>query len=101
MQMGFVSMGSIKLSIKQTRLGPVRSSPTPSDISDKLSDSIEKAKETCADENAKGECAAAWDEVEELSATAKDARLKADKSDPLEEYCKDNPETDECRTYDD
>ncbi|CAN8280603.1 unnamed protein product [Cochlearia groenlandica] len=48
------------------------------------------------------ECVAAWDEVEELSAAASHARdkKKAAGSDSLEEYCKDNPETNECRTYD-
>uniref|UniRef100_A0A0D9XSQ4 CP12 domain-containing protein n=1 Tax=Leersia perrieri TaxID=77586 RepID=A0A0D9XSQ4_9ORYZ len=74
---------------------------TPPDISDKMSESIDKAKEACADDSASGECAAAWDEVEELSAAASHARDKLkDNSDPLENYCKENPETDECRTYD-
>nr|CAD1828556.1 unnamed protein product [Ananas comosus var. bracteatus] len=52
-------------------------------------------------ENTEGECAAAWDEVEELSAAASHARDKLKENDPLENYCKDNPETDECRTYED
>ncbi|CAL4957138.1 unnamed protein product [Urochloa decumbens] len=81
----------------------VRSSgpATPPGISDKVSDSIKKAEETCADEKVDGECAAAWDEVEELSAAASHARDKLkESSDPLENYCKDNPEADECRVYD-
>ncbi|EOA28136.1 hypothetical protein CARUB_v10024325mg [Capsella rubella] len=71
-------------------------------ISDKVEKSIQEAKETCADDPVSGECVAAWDEVEELSAAASHARdkKKAGVSDPLEEYCNDNPETDECRTYD-
>jgi hypothetical protein len=74
---------------------------TPPDISDKMSESIDKAKEACAEDTASGKCAAAWDEVEELSAAASHARDKLkETSDPLEAYCKDNPETDECRTYD-
>ncbi|KAF0920024.1 hypothetical protein E2562_032507 [Oryza meyeriana var. granulata] len=74
---------------------------TPPDISEKMSESIDKAKEACAEDKASGECAAAWDEVEELSAAASHARDKLkENSDPLENYCKDNPETDECRTYD-
>lgn len=74
---------------------------TPSGISDKMSDSIKEAQETCSEDAASGECAAAWDEVEELSAAASHARdRKKDHSDPLEEFCEDNPETDECRTYD-
>ncbi|OEL23022.1 Calvin cycle protein CP12-1, chloroplastic [Dichanthelium oligosanthes] len=74
---------------------------TPPEISDKVSESIKKAEETCADEKGTGECAAAWDEVEELSAAASHARDKLkENNDPLENYCKENPETDECRTYD-
>ncbi|XP_062197360.1 calvin cycle protein CP12-2, chloroplastic-like [Phragmites australis] len=74
---------------------------TPPGISDKVSESIKQAEEVCADDKGTGECAAAWDEVEELSATASHARDKLkDNSDPLENYCKENPETDECRTYD-
>ena len=74
---------------------------TPPGISDKVSESIKKAEETCAEETASGECAAAWDEVEELSAAASHARDKLkENSDPLENYCKENPEADECRTYD-
>ncbi|CAD6337250.1 unnamed protein product [Miscanthus lutarioriparius] len=74
---------------------------TPPDISDKLSESIKEAEETCADQKGTAECAAAWDNVEEISAAASHARdnLK-ENSDPLEKYCKDNPETDECRIYD-
>ncbi|KAG6498593.1 calvin cycle protein CP12-1, chloroplastic-like [Zingiber officinale] len=76
-------------------------SSTPPDISEKVEESIKKAEEACAGDAVSGECAAAWDEVEELSAAASHAReaLKAN-SDPLENYCKDNPEADECRTYD-
>ncbi|OIC70057.1 hypothetical protein A7L26_18125, partial [Acinetobacter baumannii] len=65
---------------------------TPPDISDKMSESIDKAKEACAEDTASGECAAAWDEVEELSAAASHARDRKKDSDPLVEYCKDNPE---------
>ncbi|CAL9081107.1 unnamed protein product [Musa acuminata var. zebrina] len=84
------------------RLVLVASSPsTPPNISEKVVESIKKAEETCAEDAASGECAAAWDEVEELSAAASHARDKLKTSDPLEEYCKDNPETDECRTYED
>lgn len=85
-----------------TSVQPVKSAPsTPPGISEKVEESIEKAKETCSEDAVSGECAAAWDEVEELSAAASHARDKAKDSDPLEAYCKDNPETDECRTYED
>uniref|UniRef100_J3LN27 CP12 domain-containing protein n=2 Tax=Oryza brachyantha TaxID=4533 RepID=J3LN27_ORYBR len=74
---------------------------TPPELAQKVSESIKQAEETCADDPEGGECAAAWDEVEELSAAASHARDRKKDSDPLEEYCKDNPETDECRTYED
>ncbi|XP_066347757.1 calvin cycle protein CP12-1, chloroplastic-like [Miscanthus floridulus] len=78
------------------------SSPaTPLDLANKVSESIKQAKETCADDPVSAECVAAWDEVEELSAAASHARDRQKGVDPLEEYCKDNPETDECRTYED
>ncbi|KAF0915425.1 hypothetical protein E2562_036277 [Oryza meyeriana var. granulata] len=74
---------------------------TPPELALKVSESIKQAEETCAGDPEGGECAAAWDEVEELSAAASHARDRKKDSDPLEEYCKDNPETDECRTYED
>ncbi|KAK4441832.1 Calvin cycle protein CP12-1, chloroplastic [Sesamum alatum] len=72
----------------------------PDQLSDKVEESIKSAQEACSENPVSGECAAAWDEVEELSAAASDAKDKNTDSDPLENYCKDNPETDECRTYD-
>ncbi|XWS76648.1 hypothetical protein CRYUN_Cryun01aG0195400 [Craigia yunnanensis] len=77
---------------------PVKAAPDS--ISEKVEKSIKEAKEACSDDPASGECVAAWDEVEELSAAASHARDKKKENDPLENYCKDNPETDECRTYD-
>ncbi|KAK7344378.1 hypothetical protein VNO77_13904 [Canavalia gladiata] len=79
-------------------VGPMRA--TPDRISEKVEESIKIAEEACAGDGDSGECVAAWDEVEELSAAASHAREKEKRSDPLENYCKDNPETDECRTYD-
>ncbi|KAL5700896.1 hypothetical protein ACHQM5_026295 [Ranunculus cassubicifolius] len=74
-----------------------------SDIHNKVSESIAAAQQACAEDPVSGECAAAWDEVEEVSAAASDDRQKKQLADanPLDAYCKDNPETDECRTYDD
>ncbi|KAE9615883.1 hypothetical protein Lal_00017507 [Lupinus albus] len=73
----------------------------PERISQKVEESIKNAKETCSDDPTSGECVAAWDEVEELSAAASHARDRSKElSDPLENYCKDNPETIECKTYD-
>ncbi|KAK7278178.1 hypothetical protein RJT34_23203 [Clitoria ternatea] len=79
-------------------VGPMRA--TPEKISEKVEESIKTAEEACAGGGDSGECAAAWDEVEELSAAASHARENQKNSDPLEKYCKDNPETEECRTYD-
>ena len=72
----------------------------PDRISDKVEESIKNAEQACSDDPKSGECAAAWDEVEELSAAVSHAKDRLKDSDPLENYCKDNPETVECRTYD-
>ncbi|CAN4101900.1 unnamed protein product [Withania somnifera] len=70
-------------------------------LSDLVAESVKEAEEACAENPVSGECVAAWDVVEEASAAASHARdRKKETSDPLENYCKDNPETDECRTYD-
>ncbi|URD82308.1 CP12 [Musa troglodytarum] len=80
----------------------VASAPsTPPNISEKVAESIKNAEATCAEDEASGECAAAWDEVEELSAAASHARDKLKVDDPLESFCKDNPDDEECRTYED
>lgn len=79
----------------------VRSMAQSPDLSEKVAESIKEAEEACAGDPASGECVAAWDEVEELSAAASHAKDKKKVSDPLEEFCKDNMETDECRTYED
>lgn len=85
--------------VRLRAVGPV--SAAPDRISEKVVESIKNAEETCSEDPASGECAAAWDEVEELSAAASHARDRLKDSDPLEDFCKDNPETEECRTYED
>ncbi|XP_052180330.1 calvin cycle protein CP12-1, chloroplastic-like [Diospyros lotus] len=80
------------------RLRPVKAAPEG--LSEKVAESVKNAEQTCAENPESGECVAAWDEVEEVSAAASHARDRKKESDPLENYCKDNPETDECRTYD-
>ncbi|KAK7337520.1 hypothetical protein VNO77_18099 [Canavalia gladiata] len=91
--------GSIR-SGRLVMIRPVRA--VPEQISEKVEESIKHAQEACAGDPTSGECVAAWDEVEELSAAASHARdkQKEKESDPLENYCKDNPETIECKTYD-
>ncbi|XP_021646393.1 calvin cycle protein CP12-3, chloroplastic [Hevea brasiliensis] len=70
-----------------------------------LTEMIEKkvmeAKEVCEGDQTSDECKVAWDEVEEVSQAKADFRLKLEKQDPLEYFCQDNPETDECRVYED
>lgn len=74
---------------------------TPQSLSEQIAESVKKAEETCAGDATSGECRAAWDEVEEVSAAASHLRDRNKNSDPLEDFCKGNPETDECRTYED
>eukprot|EP00897_Mesotaenium_endlicherianum_P006138 jgi/Mesen1/5552/ME000280S04674 len=73
----------------------------PHELQNKLEALIAEAKEFCA-AGASGECAAMWDEIEEISAAAADKRTR-EKSykDPLEQFCNESPEADECRTYED
>ncbi|KAL0016709.1 hypothetical protein SO802_003778 [Lithocarpus litseifolius] len=70
-----------------------------------LTELIEKkvieAKEVCGEDERSDECKVAWDEVEEISQAKADLRLKLEKQDPLEFFCQDHPETDECRLYED
>ncbi|KAG8081718.1 hypothetical protein GUJ93_ZPchr0014g47602 [Zizania palustris] len=74
---------------------------TPPELAQKVLESIKQTEETCAVDPVGGECATAWDKVEELIVAASHVRGRKKDSDPLEEYCKDNPETNECRTYED
>ncbi|CAH9082590.1 unnamed protein product [Cuscuta epithymum] len=56
-------------------------------LSEKVAESVKNAEETCAGDPESGECVAAWDEVEELSAAASHARERQkanNPSDPLE-----------------
>lgn len=46
------------------------------------------------------EAALAWDIVEELQAEASHMQANAPSKDPLEQFCEDSPEADECRVYD-
>merc|ERR1711977_650209 len=85
---------------KSSALRNVRRQCAGTDMSEKLEKSIKEAKDTC-EEGTTADCAVAWDEVEELSAEIKHKKDKAKKADPLEEFCEDNPEADECRVYED
>ncbi len=72
-------------------------------IHEKIEKELKQAREACDTSGAQsGECAAAWDAVEELQAEASHQRnsTETNKS-SLEQYCDDNPEAAECRIYDD
>ncbi|PZD74941.1 hypothetical protein C1752_00803 [Acaryochloris thomasi RCC1774] len=73
------------------------------DLKEKIEQELEQAREACDTKGAQsGECAAAWDAVEELQAEASHQRSKPEKKkSSLEQYCDDNPEAAECRIYDD
>ena len=71
-------------------------------IQDKIQQEREHAREVCnADGSNSGDCAAAWDAVEELQAEASHQKENETKKTYLEKYCEDNPEAAECRVYED
>ncbi|PHT34710.1 Calvin cycle protein CP12-1, chloroplastic [Capsicum baccatum] len=85
---------------RKVYVAPVAATPD-NKLSDLVAESVKEVEQACAENLVSSECAAAWDVVEEASAAVSHARnRKKESSDPLENYCKDNPETDECRTYD-
>lgn len=72
-----------------------------SDIQEKIEKELEQARAVCDIKGAQsGDCAAAWDAVEELQAEASHQRQKVKKKNSLELYCEANPDADECRVYD-
>ncbi|MGB5962223.1 MAG: Calvin cycle protein CP12 [Coleofasciculaceae cyanobacterium] len=72
------------------------------DIHTKIEQEREQARAVCDVKGGEsGDCAAAWDVVEELQAEASDQRQKGKQKNSLEIYCDANPEADECRLYDD
>lgn len=68
-------------------------------LSEMIERKIREAREVCEGNDASDECRVAWDEVEEVSQAKADLRRKMEKEDPLESFCSENPETDECRIY--
>ncbi|CAH2067604.1 unnamed protein product [Thlaspi arvense] len=72
-------------------------------LSELIVEKVKEATEVCeADERSEG-CRVAWDEVEEVSQAKADLRIKLKllNQDPLESFCQENPETDECLIYED
>ncbi|MGK7936235.1 MAG: Calvin cycle protein CP12 [Xenococcaceae cyanobacterium] len=72
-----------------------------SDIKEKIQQELENAREVCSTDSTSGECAAAWDAVEELQAEASHQRQNEPQKSSLEQYCDDNPDALECRVYED
>lgn len=71
-----------------------------SEIQDQIEQERQQARAVCDLKGAaSGECAAAWDAVEELQAEASHKKQDKQKN-SLEKYCDDNPEAAECRVYD-
>ncbi|MBD1863705.1 MULTISPECIES: Calvin cycle protein CP12 [Trichocoleus] len=71
-----------------------------SDIQKQIEQEREQARAVCdTSGSTSGECAAAWDAVEELQAEASHQRQSKQKN-SLEQFCDDNPDAAECRVYD-
>lgn len=70
-----------------------------SNIQEQIEKEREEARAVCDIKGAtSGDCAAAWDAVEELQAEASHKRQVKPKN-SLEQYCDDNPDAAECRLY--
>jgi predicted GTPase len=70
------------------------------DIQKQIVEERENARAVCDINGAdSGDCAAAWDVVEELQAEAAHQRQTKQKN-SLEQFCDDNPDALECRVYD-
>ncbi|XVF82376.1 hypothetical protein PTKIN_Ptkin16aG0041800 [Pterospermum kingtungense] len=72
-------------------------------LTEMIEKKVTEAKQVCEADETSDECKVAWDEVEEVSQAKADLRLRLEieKKDPLEFFCQENPETDECRVYED
>lgn len=89
-----VALRPARLASSPARLAPLRAE-RPS-----VERAIKDAEEACKEGSAE-ECANAWDTVEELSANASHKKEASEKKDPLDEYCEEVPDADECRVYED
>ncbi len=73
-----------------------------SNIQEKIEQERDQARAVCDTQGAtSGDCAAAWDAVEELQAEAAHQRQNKPQKSSLEQYCDDNPDAAECRVYED
>ncbi|MGL5083374.1 MAG: Calvin cycle protein CP12 [Microcoleaceae cyanobacterium] len=74
---------------------------TGKQIEELIEQEREEARAVCdAQGGTSGECAAAWDVVEELQAEASHQKQTKPKN-SFEVYCDDNPDAAECRLYED
>lgn len=74
---------------------------SPNQIDEKIQEELQNARAVCDIKGStSGECAAAWDAVEELQAEASHQKQAKPKN-SFEKYCDDNPDAAECRLYDD
>ena len=72
------------------------------DIQERRQKATEEAREVCSSEGAtSGECAVAWDTVEELAAEESHQKQNTPTKNSLEVYCDENPDALECRVYED
>jgi Skp family chaperone for outer membrane proteins len=68
----------------------------------RIQEEMQKAQEATAKfGKSSKEAAVAWDLVEELEAEASHMKSKQGTVDPLDKYCEDVPDADECRIYED
>jgi hypothetical protein len=73
-----------------------------SNIDETIEQELQNARAVCSTEGAEsGDCAAAWDAVEELQAEAAHQKQKQPPKTAFQAYCDDNPDAVECRVYDD
>ena len=85
------------------RADALRSLHMSETMSDRIQEAIDNAKNASEKYGkSSAEAKVAWDVVEELEAErSHQADNKSVKQDPLDEYCKDAPDADECRVYED
>jgi hypothetical protein len=74
-----------------------------SNLEKQIEQAREEAHQVCNTEGVtSGQCAAAWDALEELQAEAAHQRTEQQEhKTSFQQYCDDNPDAAECRIYDD
>lgn len=89
-------------SVKATGMAKFKGTPMrEKQLTEMIEQKLIEAKQICEGDLTSDKCKVTWDEVEEVSQAKADLRRKLEKQDPLEFFCQENPETDECRIYED